>query len=130
MSKESVVRAYFQGLERGNYDDVIKLFAPRAIVYSPLYGKIEATQFYKEIFSDTRRSQIVLKNTFVNPMNPDVAAAHFVYAWTLKDGMDVRFECVDVFTFAPGSDLIISLTIIYDTYHTRKEFMKSKNTNC
>lgn len=124
MSKENVVKAYFQGLENGSYQDVIKLFSPEARVHSPLYGQVEAVRFYKELFLDTQSSKITLKNTFVNPENDNTAAAHFVYSWTLKDGALVRFECVDVFEFVPHSDKIQFLTIIYDTYHTREGFKK------
>jgi len=127
MSKHAVVKAYFQGLEKGSYSNVIQLFAPHAIVHSPLYGQVEASRFYKELFSDTQSSQITLKNTFVNPENPNTAAAHFVYSWTLRDGKLVRFECVDVFDFVPNSDKIQTLTIIYDTYHTRAGFQQMKS---
>jgi hypothetical protein len=124
LNKQDVIKAYFHGLEKASYQDIIKLFSPNAVVYSPLYGKIEAVRFYKELFSDTQSSKIVLKNIFLSADKPDTAAAHFVYSWTMKDGTQVRFECVDVFDFALQSDKILSLTIIYDTYHTRKNFTR------
>ena len=121
MSKQNVVKAYFQGLEKGSYPDVIKLFSPNAIVHSPLYDQeVEASRFYKELFSVTRSSKITLKNIFISPDNPNTAAGHFVYSWTLKDGTPLRFECVDVFDFVPESDKIKLLTIIYDTYNRRE----------
>jgi hypothetical protein len=106
MNKQNVVKAYFQGLEKGSYQNIIKLFSSDAKVHSPLYGQIDAARFYKELFSDTQSSKITLKNTFVNPEDDNTAAAHFVYSWTLKDGTLVHFECVDVFEFAPQSDKI------------------------
>lgn len=124
MSKKNVAKAYFQGLEKGSHEDVIKLFASGARVHSPLYGQIDAVRFYKELFADTQSSKITLKNTFINPENENTAAAHFVYSWTLKDGTLVHFECVDIFEFVPQSDKIQCLTIIYDTYHTRVGFKK------
>lgn len=127
MSKKNIVKAYFQGLEKGSYDDVIKLFASDARVNSPLYGQIDAAHFYKDLFSDTQNSKITLKNTFINPENDNIAAAHFVYSWTLKDGTLVNFECVDVFEFVPQGDKIRFLTIIYDTFHTRAGFKKVRN---
>jgi len=123
-SKQAIVTAYFDGLEKGSYSDVIELFSPNAIVHSPLYGQIEATRFYQELFADTKSSQITLKNVFVSLENPHTAAAQFVYSWTLKDGTPVCFECVDVFDFVPESAQIKKLTIIYDTHHTREEFSK------
>jgi len=127
LSKRDIIKAYFEGLEKASYQDIVKLFAPNAIIYSPLYGKIEATCFYKELFSDTQNSKIALKNIFVSTDKPDTAAAHFVYSWTMKDGTQVQFECIDVFDFVPQSDEILSLTIIYDTHHTRKDFARVHN---
>lgn len=124
MSKQDVIKAYFHGLEKASYQDIIKLFSPNAVVYSPLYGKIEAVRFYKKLFSDTQNSEIVLKNIFLSTDKPNTAAAHFVYSWTMKDGTQVQFECVDVFDFALQGDMLLSLTIIYDTYHTRKDFAR------
>lgn len=119
MNKKSLLKTYFQELEKGSYQDILKLFAKDAKVHSPLYGQMEAARFYKQLFLDTQTSKITLKNIFVNPENDDIAAAHFMYAWTLKDGTLVRFECMDVFEFVPQSDQIQCLTIIYDTFHTR-----------
>jgi hypothetical protein len=56
LSKRDIIKAYFQGLEKASYQDIVKLFAPNAIVYSHLYGKIEATRFYKELFSEAKLS--------------------------------------------------------------------------
>lgn len=127
MKKEKIINEYFHGLEAASYEKVIRLFAKDAIVYSPLYGKIEAQKFYKDLFADTNDSKITLKNVFINPQNPNVAAAHFFYDWTLKDGSKAPFECVDVFTFDDKSDLIKTLTIIYDTAKTRKAFDQTQN---
>lgn len=124
MSKQNVVKAYFNGLEKGSYEDIIALFAAKALVHSPLYGQIEAVRFYKELFADTQNSKITLMNTFVSTDNPDTAAAHFNYAWAMKDGTAVQFECIDVFNFVPNTDKIIALTIIYDTYLVRGDFAR------
>jgi len=127
-SKQEIIKAYFHGLEASSYNAIIQLFAPEAIIHSPLYGQTAAFKFYKELFSDTESSKIVLKNIFINPEDANTASAHFVYSWTLKDGALVHFDCVDIFEFAPNSDKIQSLTIIYDTYNTRKEFKRLHNS--
>lgn len=127
MDKQDVIKAYFHGLEKGSYEDVIKLFSPNAVVHSPLYGKVAATRFYKELFSDTQTSKIVLKNIFISTEKPNTAAAHFIYSWTMKEGTQVQFECIDVFEFSLQNNAIVSLTIIYDTFHTRKDFARIHN---
>lgn len=123
-TQQEIIESYFSCLQTSSYSDIIELFAPDAIVHSPLYGAITAVKFYKELFSDTQSSKIKLKNIFVCPENAQTASAHFVYSWTLKDGALVHFECIDVFEFSLQSGKIQSLTIIYDTYHTRTEFKK------
>ena len=122
MNKNTLITSYFHALERGSYETIIKLFAPGAIVISPLYGKKPATLFYKEVFADTKSSKITLKNIFLSQENPHVGAAHFLYDWTLKDGTPAPFECMDVFEFSKDGTHIEKLTIIYDTQHTRKAF--------
>lgn len=123
IDKETVVKNYIRGLEKGSYEDVIVLFAPHALVHSPLYGEIEAAGFYKELFSDTTSSKITLKSTYISTDNPRGAAAHFIYSWTMKDGSLAEFECVDVFEF-DSNGKIEKLTIIYDTKDTRLYFEK------
>lgn len=122
--EQDVVRAYLQSLENKSYTDVLNLFSPDAIVSSPLYGKVEASRFYKDLFEDTESSKITIKNIFLGTDNTHTAAVHFIYAWVMQDGALNQFDCVDVFEFDPESSKIVSLTIIYDTYNTRKNFEK------
>lgn len=122
MNKREIVEAYFKGLESGSYEQIIKLFTPQAIVHSPLYGKIKADKFYKELFAVTNNSKITLKNIFESVTIPNTYAGHFLYDWTLKDGTNAPFECVDIFEFSANGNHIEKLRIIYDTQHTRKAF--------
>lgn len=48
-------------------------------------------------------------------------AAYFRYDWTLNDGREVTFTCVDVFTFDAGSTRIRDMNIVYDTHPLREE---------
>ncbi len=121
MNFNEVVKSYFHGLESGSYDQIISLFHADAVIYSPLYGEKKATEFYKELFAVTYDSKISLKNIFVSTENDYSAAAHFLYVWTLQNGVQAPFECVDIFEFALDGK-IIALKIIYDTYFVRPEF--------
>ncbi len=125
MRIEKTIKEYFKGLEVGSYENIIKLFSPNAIVHSPLYGEVEAREFYKELFKDTSKSKITLINIFVSINNPRTAAAHFRYHWILKDGTPTSFECVDVFQFDDNGK-IRELTIIYDTSKIRAFFDEMK----
>ncbi|HEC95886.1 MAG TPA: nuclear transport factor 2 family protein, partial [Euryarchaeota archaeon] len=64
MEIEKTLKLYLKALEKGSYEDIIKLFTENAMVNSPLYGKIKASEFYKELFKDTAKSKITLLNIF------------------------------------------------------------------
>ncbi|MBW2991209.1 nuclear transport factor 2 family protein [Candidatus Woesearchaeota archaeon] len=121
---QNIIKKYLKALEIGSYDNMIKLFAEDAIIFSPLYGKIKAVDFYKHLFKDTSESKITLINIFKSD-NKFIGAGHFRYDWKLADGTPTSFECVDVFQFTEGGK-IKQLTIIYDTAKIRPSFEKMK----
>src|SRR4051794_10569746 len=115
---KNIIKAYLKSLEAGDAETIINLFSEDGVIHSPLYGDIPVKVFYKDLFADTIQSVITLLNIFQSADNPDTAAAHFKYDWTLKDGTKTNFEAVDVFNFdAHGK--IKEMTIIYDTAKTR-----------
>jgi len=122
MEIKKTLKLYLQALEKGSYEDITKLFAEDAMVNSPLYGKIKASEFYKELFKDTKKSKITLLDLFTDR---NAGAAHFLYEWILKDETPTSFECVDIFHFFDDGK-IKQLTIIYDTYKTRRSFENCK----
>ena len=79
MTPEDIIKNYFHHLENGNYQEIIGLFSETALIISPLYGERNPTTFYAELFSDTNRSKINLKNIFISTHHKNIAAAHFLY---------------------------------------------------
>lgn len=124
MGRAEVIKSYLDGLVKGNHTELLKLFLGSATVSSPLYGEMAADDFFKQLFEDTAESKINLKGIFVQVSDPNIWAAHFIYAWKLKTGEAVSFRCMDIFTFADHSDKIRHLTIIYDSSRTRDAFIK------
>lgn len=120
MELKETIKKYLSCLEKSDYENLIDLFASDAIVNSPLYGKARAKKFYNDLFSDTNKSTITLKDIFTNEDNSK-GAVNFQYDWTLSDGSPVSFDCVDVFKFNSDGK-IRELTIIYDTSKTKPEF--------
>ncbi len=118
---KKIIQNYLDCLVRSDYDKLINLFAPDAIVYSPLYGKQDAKEFYKKLFQDTAQSRIKLINIFTDEVNKS-AAAYFHYDWTLSNDIMVPFDVVDIFEFNDTRDKIVTLKIIYDTWKTREQF--------
>lgn len=125
MKIEKRLTQYLQFLEKGNYQDIVQLFTPDAVIRSPLYGELPASAFYEQLLSDTTQSKITLLNLFADE-SKRIGAAHFLYEWVLKEGIVTSFECVDVVHFS-DSGKINQLTIIYDTYKTRQAFEEMKN---
>jgi hypothetical protein len=124
MQMEKIIKQYLKALEKGSHENMMKLFSKNAAIISPLYGKISAADFYRELFKDTSKSKISLLNIFKGNKK-FVGAGHFRYDWILKDGTPTTFECVDVFNFTTEGK-IKQLTIIYDTSKIRPSFEKMK----
>ncbi|MFZ7101494.1 MAG: nuclear transport factor 2 family protein [Peptococcaceae bacterium] len=120
MEMKQIIEKYLAGLQAGNYEEIIKLFSAEAQVHSPLYGKVKAGKFYTDLFNDTSKSTITLRNILLNQDNPSVGAGHFRYDWIMKDGTPTSFECVDIFNI-DQSGKIEKLTIIYDTASTTRQ---------
>ena len=121
-----MIKNYLKALDDGSLDKVLSLFDANAIVVSPLYGKIPAEMFYKDLFADTNRSETELVNIFEAVDDPSAAALHFKYRWTLQNGEQVMFECVDLFQIAAEGKKFAQLTIIYDTVKVRSVFEKNR----
>lgn len=122
MNRSEIIKNYLNSLELSDYEKLISLFTEDAIVYSPLYGEILASKFYKDLFEDTSKSKITLLNILMGE-DERVAAGHFRYDWTLANGTPTCFECVDIFNFSPEGK-IKELRIIYDSAKTRSSFEK------
>ena len=125
MKFQQLIKNYLTALENGSLEETTKLFEEDAIVVSPLYGKVFAKQFYKDLFDDTNASSITLLNTFPSNEDENTCAGHFRYDWTMRDGSLVSFECVDVFKISEEGKFK-QLTIIYDTNVAKQAFDKLK----
>ena len=127
MSVKRLCNAYLAGLDAGDLDAVLALFAAGAQVVSPLYGTKPAREFYTALFSDTERSDTTLLNIFDQSETGGAVALHFRYGWTLADGTPVRFEVVDVIELTEARDAFAKLTIIYDTAPLRADWGRVHN---
>jgi hypothetical protein len=119
-----IINQYLRGLQEGDYNKIISLFTKNAVINSPLYGKIKATKFYKELFKDTNKSKIKLINIFENK-NKDAIAAYFIYDWKITNNSKTKFNCIDIFKLTKDRK-IKELTIVYDTAEIRSSWNKLK----
>jgi hypothetical protein len=64
MTPENLIQEYLSALEKSDVNKIFQLFKEDAIVVSPLYGEIKASNFYPELFEDTLASKITLKDIY------------------------------------------------------------------
>lgn len=116
------MREYLESLSAADLERVLALFEPGAIVNSPLYGVLPATEFYPVLFRDTAQSRLKLRTTMtgVHEGRP-VISFWFDFDWTLANGEPAPFTVVDVVELG-ASGRIEKLHIIYDTAPIRGAF--------
>jgi hypothetical protein len=113
-----VVDEYLSAVEGRDIARLLPLFADGALVHSPLYGTVPATEFYPQLFADTRAATLTLRATLGGP---GLVAFWFDFDWTLADGTPAPFEVVDIAEL-DGAGCIRALHIIYDTVRVRPAF--------
>ncbi|MFJ3776262.1 nuclear transport factor 2 family protein [Streptomyces sp. NPDC090075] len=130
MTVNELVAAYLAGLERADTEAVLKLFAPGAVVHSPLYGPKPATEFYPELFSDTSRSRLTLLGVTEGRTRQGAALISFWFHfdWYLPSGAAAPFDVVDLAELTEHGR-IASLRIVYDTVNVRPVFERETGTS-
>ena len=58
MKMKEKIKNYLKFLEDADYEKITELFSEDAVIYSPLSGRVEASEFYKDLFKKTERSEI------------------------------------------------------------------------
>jgi ketosteroid isomerase-like protein len=123
MEPEETVKAYFEALNSGSYERIIRLFSKYALVDSPLYGKMQASEFFKDLLADTAKSKVTVTDILESKKFGSIAA-RISYQWILKNSKFTSFEGVDLFQVSPEGK-IDRLSIFYDTANVRDAWKKS-----
>ncbi|MDC5852431.1 hypothetical protein OPW32_24875 [Vibrio europaeus] len=129
MSPHIIAQQYLQGLAQANVEQLLMLFTSDAVVVSPLYGERLATDFYPQLFVDTRQADLTLKGVMQgeDPHNGTaLVSIWFFFDWTLASGESAPFNVVDVLEIDAHSGLIAKLHIVYDTSIIRAVFEQSR----
>ncbi|MET8559007.1 nuclear transport factor 2 family protein [Streptomyces sp. NPDC004959] len=123
MTATELVSAYLSALERADAEAVLELFAPGAMVHSPLYGPRPATEFYPELFADTSRADLTLLGVAEGRTQQGAALISFWFHfdWRLPSGAAAPFDVVDLAELAEDGR-IATLRIVYDTVDVRPAF--------
>jgi len=118
-----IVAAYLQAIRDADADAMLTLFADGAIVHSPLYGTLPATEFYPTLFADTSSAEVTLLGTMRGTSVEGRALLSFLFHfdWVLPGGTAAPFDVVDVAEL-DDAGLISSIRIVYDTVDVRPAF--------
>lgn len=124
MDADKLAHEYVAAIGALNADRVLALFAPSAVVHSPLYGDLPATDFFPQMLSDTARADLTLLGSASGWTTDgrDLAMWFFRFDWTLSGGADViGADMVDIAELDTHGR-IAALTIVYDTAAGRPTF--------
>jgi len=113
---ETIV-TYLGAMERGDLNMVCACFTPDAIVQSPVYGEMLVRPFYQQLFDDTVKVEISVRQIYCGRDSTDSWVAHFAYKWQRKSGEDIDTHLIDLFDFV--GDRIARLRIIFDSVTKR-----------
>jgi len=128
----ATVRRYLAALHASDTATLVDCFEPQGQVHSPFLGTVPAPEFFPRLAQASQRSVITVLDLFCSVPGaeggdaPEAGgglrvAAWFRYDWTLQDGRELTFTCVDVFSFAAGSTRIAQMHICYDTHPLREQ---------
>lgn len=120
---EAVVETYLTALREADLERVLSLFAPDAVVHSPLYGVMAPAEFYPALFADTSEANLQLRSVMHGRDTDGVRAMSFWFHfdWRLPSGAAAPFDVVDLVTLDEDGRFT-SLHIIYDTVDVRPAF--------
>ena len=88
MTGRTLASDYLSAIERGDLDAILALFHRGAIVHSPLYGPLPATEFYPRLLADTGRSELHLRGV---TQDGPLVSIWFRFDWTLPSGSAADF---------------------------------------
>ena len=116
---ESIINTYAQALKDNDYQTMISLFSREAKIFSFLAGEKSPPDFFKNLFENSYRTRVEIKNILFDSDNKRTVAAYICLEAIWKKQSTIQFEAVDIFEF-DRENKIKTLKIILDTYPIRK----------
>jgi hypothetical protein len=126
MDTKQLVKVYVKALDSMNLEEVLKLFSPSAVVYSPMYGKMPARDFYSTYFAETTQVDVTLLGILgqgEGTMGQVITGYWARFDWVLPTGVHAPFEAVAIMEL-DNQGLIDQFHIIMDTAFIRPAFEK------
>jgi hypothetical protein len=127
---DDLVARYLRALGDSDLPGMLDLFADGAVVHSPLYGELPASEFYPKLFADTGAATLTLRGSMRGESVSGIPLVSFLFRfdWTLPNGTRAPFDVVDVAELDP-TGRITSLRIVYDTVDVRPAFEADTGRN-
>lgn len=125
MSHEKMIREYYRILELHDYNSLMTLFSPDAIIVHPIFGNMPATEFFKILLDRARSHKITIHNIFQALEQPDRLAAYLRAVFVTKNGTTFDEDGVHIYDFSADGQ-IIRLTVVIDTYPFRGQYAEGQ----
>ena len=122
-SADELVRKYLDALAAADVASLLALFTDDAVVHSPLYGPLPATEFFPTLFADTGESHLTLRSVMqgTDESGALTVSFWFHFDWRLPSGTAAPFDVIDIAQLAPDGR-IATLHLVYDTVEVRPAF--------
>jgi hypothetical protein len=112
---------YRKAVKERNLDAVLAVFAPDAVIVTPLKGSCDIRTYHEWLFATVKRSTVKVINAF-QALNEEICiAVHADYEWLMHDGKVINFGGMSVFEFTPDKRKIRKLSTFYDTSLVRAQ---------
>lgn len=123
MNPRELAEAYLGALGRADPAAMLSLFSDGALVHSPLYGPVPASDFFPALFGDTAESKLTLRGVTQGATTDGtpLVSIWFHFDWQLSSGRRVPFDVVDGLELDPDGRIAV-LRIVYDTADIRPVF--------
>jgi hypothetical protein len=112
---------YRRAVKERNFDAILAMFAPDAVIVTPLKGVCDVKSYHEWLFATVKKSTVKVKNVF-QALNGDISiAVHSDYEWLMHDDRVVHFGGMSVFEFTPDRKHIRKMSTFYDASPVRPQ---------
>ncbi|WP_176442528.1 nuclear transport factor 2 family protein [Noviherbaspirillum humi] len=116
---------YRIAVKERNLDAILSMFAPDAVIETPLRGTCKVRPYHEWLFENVKRSTVEVQNVF-QALNGDITIAiHSRYRWLLNNDKTIEFGGMSLFEFTPDRTKIRKMTTFYDTSLVRSELAQA-----
>lgn len=118
---------YRRAVSERNIDKILPMFAPDAVIVSPLQGLCDPKTYHEWLFVTIKKATVEFKNVF-QALNGDIAlAVQSQYRWILNNDKIIEFGGVSVFEFTADRKKILKMANFYDTSLVRTPIIEANS---